>query len=190
MGAYVICQDEQDWFLFVAKFWSLTSTLSQFQDTKIFSEPNFGHRRISLGYSCDLDHPPSSNQLFKWILEFFFYRYVYEGLESKTYSFIWCNFQTKKRLWHLLNIRKHLHLKNLERYFKSWSLPNNCVIRNNSVLKWTSFSIINALNGIRYLSDIDFKDQIQNSQKMVYLILGHPVYFYIYQIYESAILVI
>ena len=30
-------------------------------------------------------------------------------------------------------------------------------------------------NDIRYLSDIDFKGQIQNSQKMVYLILGHPV---------------
>jgi len=26
------------------------------------------------------------------------------------------------------------------------------------------------------LGEIDFKDQIQNSQKMVYLILGHPVF--------------
>ena len=25
------------------------------------------------------------------------------------------------------------------------------------------------------MGDIDFKDQIHNSQKMVYLILGHPV---------------
>ena len=33
----------------------------------------------------------------------------------------------------------------------------------------------NALNDIRYLSEIGFKDQIQNSQKMVFLILGHPV---------------
>ena len=32
-----------------------------------------------------------------------------------------------------------------------------------------------ALKNIRYLSDIVFKDQIQNSQKMVYLVLGHPV---------------
>ena len=32
------------------------------------------------------------------------------------------------------------------------------------------------LNDIRYLSVIDFKDQIQNSQKKVYLILGHPVF--------------
>ena len=32
------------------------------------------------------------------------------------------------------------------------------------------------MNDIRYLSVIDFKYQIQNIQKMVYLILGHPVY--------------
>ena len=38
-----------------------------------------------------------------------------------------------------------------------------------------NFIYYNALNDIRYLSDIDFKDQIQNSQKMVYIILGHPV---------------
>ena len=38
-----------------------------------------------------------------------------------------------------------------------------------------NFIYYNALNNIRYLSDIDFTDQIQNSQKMVYLILGHPV---------------
>ena len=28
---------------------------------------------------------------------------------------------------------------------------------------------------MKYLSEIDFKDQIKNSQKTVYLILGHPV---------------
>ena len=41
---------------------------------------------------------------------------------------------------------------------------------------WISENIyLNALNDIRYLGNIDFKDQIHNSQKMVYLILGHPV---------------
>ena len=125
-----MCQDEQNWFLFVTKLWSLTSTLSQIQDTKIFSEPNFGQRRICLGNSCDLDNPPSSNPLFKWILEILFFTDTYEGLES--IFFISCNFQTKKRLWHLLNIRKHVQLKNLERYFKSGSLPNNYIIRKNS----------------------------------------------------------
>ena len=40
---------------------------------------------------------------------------------------------------------------------------------------YNAFTIYNALNNIRYLSEIDFKNQIQNSQKMVYLILGHPV---------------
>ena len=43
------------------------------------------------------------------------------------------------------------------------------------------FSKLNSIyyytfNDIKYLSDIDFKGQIRNSQKMVYLILGHPVY--------------
>ena len=42
------------------------------------------------------------------------------------------------------------------------------------------FSKLNSIyyytfNDIKYLSDIDFKGQIRNSQKMVYLILGHPV---------------
>ena len=38
-----------------------------------------------------------------------------------------------------------------------------------------NFIYYNALNDIRYLSVNGFKDQIQNSLKMVYLILGHPV---------------
>ena len=74
-------------------------------------------------------------------------------------------------------------MKNLERYFKSGSLQNYCAIRDISFRKpfsklyfiESSFICYNALNDIIYLSDIDFKDQIQNSQKMVYLILGHPV---------------
>ena len=72
---------------------------------------------------------------------------------------------------------------NLDRYFKSGSLPNCCAIKDISFRKTFSkvyfievnFICYNALNDIKYLSDIDFKKQIQNSQKMVYLILGHPV---------------
>ena len=46
-----------------------------------------------------------------------------------------------------------------------------------SELYFTKLNIIcyNALNDLRYLNDIDFKDQIQNSQQMVYFILGHLV---------------
>ena len=49
-------------------------------------------------------------------------------------------------------------------------------LQNHTSSNWTSFTL-NVLNDIRYLSNIDFKDQIQNSHKMVYLILGHPVIF-------------
>ena len=43
------------------------------------------------------------------------------------------------------------------------------------------FSKLNSIyyytfNDIKYLSDINFKGQIRNSQKMVYLILAHPVH--------------
>ena len=38
-----------------------------------------------------------------------------------------------------------------------------------------NFICYNELNDLRYLNNIDFKDQIQNSQQMVCLILGHPV---------------
>ena len=38
-----------------------------------------------------------------------------------------------------------------------------------------NFTCYNELNDIKYSSDIDFKERIQNSQNMVYLISGHPV---------------
>ena len=63
-------------------------------------------------------------------------------------------------------------------------MPNNYAIRDISFRKTLSklyftklnFICYNALNDLRYLNDIDFKDQIQNSQQMVYLIFGHPVH--------------
>ena len=74
-------------------------------------------------------------------------------------------------------------MNDLERYFKSGSLPNYCAIREItsrkqfSKLYFIELNSIcyNALNDIGYFGNIDFKDRIQNRQKMVYFILGHLV---------------
>ena len=66
----------------------------------------------------------------------------------------------------LTSFRYQKTCKTEKRYFKSGSLPNNCTIRDIFFrepfpkLYFTELNFIcyNAVNDIRYLSDIDFND--------------------------------